>query len=274
MSDDEETNHANPETQFSQLLSTIKESHMRFDAKLTDFREEMRQGQEEAAMKALKRARHEKPYQFKRKGNEELAAFNAQVDEALTEVRLELPGRSASSVLERAHKAIERGRQLLAERQKLICIADRSELGWSVVSEYTVDELADDEKRLEKAERSAKRKLEKRKKTRVEPAQAKQSARFPAAQAATPAGTTQFQFPLRRPPAMIPQLFRVPGPCFACSERGHIRSCCPKTASGVTTETRRWYPFRDDVNKQFLCEPVEGMCAAKEQVDVGKNDVG
>ena len=113
-----------------QLLSAIKESHARFDAKFTDFREEMRQCQQEVVTKALKRARHEKPYQFKRKGNEEQAAFNAQVDEALAEGQLELPGQSTSPALERAYKAIKRGRQLLAKRQKLICIADRSELGW------------------------------------------------------------------------------------------------------------------------------------------------
>ena len=273
MSDHEETGDGIPETQFSQLLSAIKESHARFDAKLTDFREEMRQFQEEAATKALKRARHEKPYQFKRKGNEEQATFNAQVDEALAEAQLELPGPSTSPALERAHKAIERGRRLLAERQKLIRIADRSELGWSVVSEYTADELADnsdDEKRLEKAERSAERKLAKRKKKRAEPAQVKQNARFLPAQAATPAGTTPFQFPPRRPPATVSQPFRVPGPCFACGEMGHIRSRCPKTASGVTLEPRKWYPFRDDKDEQFLFEPVEGTCAEREQVDVGK----
>ena len=93
--------------------------------------------------------RHEKPYQYKRKGNEEQARFNAKVDEA-------------SQALERAHKAIDRGKRLIAERQKLIRIADSSDLKWNVTSEYTVDELADnseDEKRLEKAERAAEQKV-------------------------------------------------------------------------------------------------------------------
>ena len=107
MSDHEETSYNILETQFSQLLSAIKESHTRFNAKLNNFREEIRQYQEEAATKALKRARHEKPYQFKRKGNEEQAAFNAQVDEALAEAQLKLLGQSTSPVLEGTHKAIE-----------------------------------------------------------------------------------------------------------------------------------------------------------------------
>ena len=56
---------------------------------------------------------------------------------------------------------------MTAEWQKLIRIADRPELGWSVVAEYNGEDLADDsedEKRLEKAEQSTERKATKRKK--------------------------------------------------------------------------------------------------------------
>ena len=58
---------------------------------LSAFKDEVHQGQEEAATKAIKRARFEKPYQYKKKGKEEQASFNACVDEALAEVQLELP---------------------------------------------------------------------------------------------------------------------------------------------------------------------------------------
>ena len=58
----------------------------------------------------------------------------------------------------------------ISERQKLIKIADRSECGWGVVTEYQADELescSEDEKKLEKAERAAERKvMRKRKSTR------------------------------------------------------------------------------------------------------------
>ena len=78
-------------------------------------------------------------------------------------------GTSAAPALQRALDAVRKGRQLMAERQKLIKIADRSEHGWGVVAEYTTDELAegsDDEKRLEKAERAAEVKAAKRRKKR------------------------------------------------------------------------------------------------------------
>ena len=50
---------------------------------------------------------------------------------------------SASLAVKKAQNALTGGRKLIAERQKLIKIADRSELGWAVVSEYTADELSD-----------------------------------------------------------------------------------------------------------------------------------
>ena len=36
-------------------------------------------------------------------------------------------------------KAKQRGREVLAHRQKLIRVVDRSELGWAVVAEYEAD---------------------------------------------------------------------------------------------------------------------------------------
>ena len=52
----------------------------------------------------------------------------------------------------------------IANRQKLIKIADRAELGWVVVEAYESDDLAsdsEDERRLIKAEKEAERKLKK-----------------------------------------------------------------------------------------------------------------
>ncbi len=80
-----------------------------------------------SATAALKRAKHDKPYSFKKKGNEEQATFNARIDEALAETQSTLAGAGTSPALERAQQSLERGRKLLAERQKLIRIADRSE---------------------------------------------------------------------------------------------------------------------------------------------------
>ena len=76
--------------QFAQLMSAINATQSRLDAKLADFQEEIRQGQEAAATKAVKRARYEKPYTYRRRGNEEQATFNARVDESLAQAENDL----------------------------------------------------------------------------------------------------------------------------------------------------------------------------------------
>ena len=69
--------------QFAQLLSAIQANQQRVDDQLSEMRAEMRSSQEDAAAKALKHVRHEKPYAYKKKGNEEQAAFNEAVQETI-----------------------------------------------------------------------------------------------------------------------------------------------------------------------------------------------
>ena len=79
--------------------------------KMSEFRSEVKEGQEDAAAKALKRVRFEKPYTFKKKRNEEQAAFNTRVSEAVDEAEAELreAGPSMSISLQRAMEALQRG---------------------------------------------------------------------------------------------------------------------------------------------------------------------
>ena len=66
---------------------------------------------------------------------------------------------------------MEAGEALLLNKQKLMKLADHSELGWSVVKEHKAGELADnseDEKKIARAEKEAERKALKRKKRRMD----------------------------------------------------------------------------------------------------------
>ena len=54
--------------QFAELLAAINNTQRTVDSKLAQFQEEVQQGQEEAAAKALKRAKYEWPYAFKKWG--------------------------------------------------------------------------------------------------------------------------------------------------------------------------------------------------------------
>ena len=146
---------------------------------------------------------------------------------------------------------MEEGKKIIAVRQKYIKIADCSELGWSVISEYEADELAtdsDDEKRIEKAEKSAEKKALKRKKQRAEPS-SKQSR--PERSSGIMAGREAIRplFPnmsaLYSPPAKRSNSFparQVVGPCYQCNEFGHLRRNCPK----LNMSTAKWYPCSEE----------------------------
>ena len=93
-------------------------------------------------------------------------------------------------------------------RSSYIRIADRSELGWSVVAEYNAEELADHsegETRLQNAAQSAEMKAAKRKKKCAEQAVVLRGARFvsnPATGSTASSGMqTGYQVPRR--PGMI-----------------------------------------------------------------------
>ena len=227
--------------QFAQLMSAINATQSRLDTKLAEFQEEIRQGQEVAAAKAVKRARYEKPFTYRRRGNEEQATFNARVDESLAQAEGDLAsvtaGPSATSALRRVKEAIQQGWRLLDERQKLIRLADRSEHGWGVVDEYTADDLADDsddERRIEKVERAAERKAGKRRKQRQAPGTRASPARFPDAgtQTAVPGMSREAPpFSQTRWPAAVA---RPVGPCHFCGEMGHLRLYCLVRTSGTS----------------------------------------
>ena len=94
--------------------------------------------------------------EFKSKSNKKQFEHQRQVLDCLTEAQHSL----ASSKYEKAKKAIEEGINLTEKRIKAIKLAARSELGWSTVCEYLLDDLAsnsEDGKRIFRSERRAER---------------------------------------------------------------------------------------------------------------------
>ena len=143
----------------------------------------------------------------------------------------------AKLALEKAKISLKRGKDALAHRQKLIKVADRSELGWAVVAEYETDGLAadsDDEKRLERAERTAERKVARKKSKADEAEKGRRSVHDLPERAKAPA-----RWDGAGPSGLIkPPIHRPVGPilCFLCGGPGHIKRDCPRNS--VVT-----YPF-------------------------------
>ena len=212
---------------------------------MRQMREELRsvrQGQEETALRIERNARKD-TYSFKRRGNELQYRFNAEVADkvaaAATSIeKVETTSIRSMELLDRAARDLREGNALLAHRQKIIKLADRSESGWAVVDEYEGDDLAedsDDEKRMEKAENRAERKLAKKRKIRE--ARMKDDV---GAKSAIPPGALR-PFPAKgadamkgagtcvviKPPPQFPA-----GTCFECGDPSHWRKECPKVAGG------------------------------------------
>lgn len=114
----------------------------------------------------VKKIRRDRGYEFKRKGNEKQFLFNDElkdrIDAASTHLaKLKPASEQETAPLKAATEELQEGTKAIHTRQKLIRIADRSELGWQVVEAYESDELASDDedaKRLEKAQKSAEQK--------------------------------------------------------------------------------------------------------------------
>ena len=157
------------------------------ERRFTEFRDEVRQGQEDAAAKALKRARLEKPYTFRRKGNEEQAVFNGRLDETVAEAEAELAA---------APTSVAQSQGIMRARE----------------TEYTADELAEDsgdEKIIEKAEKAAEHTaLKRRKRGGMGTAGRSRTGRIPQGPSSAPPGAPP---PFHQPATSAPRRPFPPG---------------------------------------------------------------
>ena len=88
------------------------------------------------------------------RANELQYKFNAKLQDSFEEAKSHLE----VNAIDKAKKTLAEGTSLLAERQKLILLADKSDFGWKTVDEYVKHELAVDEedgKKIRRAEERA-----------------------------------------------------------------------------------------------------------------------
>ena len=187
----------------------------------------------------MKRARLEKGPTFKKKSHEKQFEFNSSVSDKLVDAETALEKAPKCPAVDKAKALIAEGNKALKYRQKLIRIADRSEHGWAAVEEYIEAEGADgedDEKRIQRSDFRAGRKLKAAKgaKGKKLPTKRRMSVppSFNQAQASS-SGVSQLVA------ALLPAIGKSPmvssstpsgkglGPCFYCGKPGHFRRSCP-----------------------------------------------
>ena len=155
-----------------------------------------------------------------------------------------------ASAIDKAKEGLEEGTSLLAERQKLILLADKSEFGWKTVEECTEHELADDEqdgKKIRRAEERAEKALKSvaSQKAKKQSSFARSSPFATASRSLTQSCSSTFVFWRPRQSTFPRTSVGVssssrPENCFASGKFGHWRAECWQRGplSKATSDTR------------------------------------
>ena len=171
-------------------------------------------------------------YQFKKKSCEDQFKFNAKVLGKLRDAE----AHAESGVRQQDVKQdISEGIKLINNRQKLIRMADASELGWRFVDEYITNPLAsdeEDEKRMNRAEARATKKVKQERQKKVEKAQ---KARRFAPYSRVPSASTVTSNP-GAPIGTVVTTPRRAGVCFECGMANHWKFECPNRKIGAAKD--------------------------------------
>ena len=177
-------------------------------------------------LREIKKLKVEEPRQFKT--NEDQYRFNSKLMDALDEAK----SSCSTQNLDKVKESLEKGENLLAERQKHILLADKSDYGWMVIQEHKKNDLADDsddQKKIIRAEARARTNQNSQKaKSRMTASRRE----FPKNQSVEAVSNTDVSSALKPIPTIDAQ-FRnqtKPGCCFACNKPGHWRAQCPLLA--------------------------------------------
>ena len=104
-------------------------------------------------MSEIKRQKRDSVFQFNKKSNEEHYKANKAIKDAVEDAQIALQRID----VEKTKQAVDKGMELLQERQKLILLAHNSQYGWKTVLEYKHHYLTDDEEDEKKIYRAESR---------------------------------------------------------------------------------------------------------------------
>ncbi|MCG8430687.1 MAG: hypothetical protein MJA29_05915, partial [Candidatus Omnitrophica bacterium] len=215
--------------------SIVNKVYSKMEGVVQELREEVRHGKAETVSE-IRKVKFQEPHQFRKRAHEEQFKANQKISEHMEEAQEALKDSLLSKSWDKVQEAsvsLETGVCEINQRQKLILIADSSELGWKTVGEYVANPLADDsddEQKLIKAENRAARKAKAEKeRKKVGKRRRFQPYSVPAAQQQA---TFMMSGGVAAPPFGSPMRFGRGGPkptdiCRGCGQLGHWRVNCP-----------------------------------------------
>ena len=167
------------EAKLDELLESVKslagksrtKNKTEMKSRLDQLEKDVSTNNEQNTQRVVKRLKRARAYEFRRKGNEKQFEFNDEVKDRLEAAathitKLPKETQEIPSLLS-ATEELQEGIKALHTRQKLVQLADHSDLGWAVVNAYESDELASDDedaKRMKEATKAADKKDQKVKK--------------------------------------------------------------------------------------------------------------
>ena len=182
-------------------------------------------------MSEIKRLKRDSVPHFNKKSNEEQYKANKAIKDAVEDAQIALERND----VEKIKQDLDKGMELLQERQKLILLADKSQYGWKTVLEYKHHDLADDEE-------------DEKKIYRAESRAARSTKRFTSRSTRQRSNVTSTSTTPQFSASQLPNLFSRVNPqlssqrsssglCFACGKPGHWRAFCPNLRFDVPSNT-------------------------------------
>lgn len=257
------------------MSEKIQETWEATSGKLIEHMDKLVSNRMEAQLNAIQQLKYTDPCVFRKKGNEVQYKHNERVLDTMKEANASLEqGKD-----DHAKAKLKEGMDLMVHRQKLIRLADKSELGWKVVQEYETHELAsdsEDEKRILKAEARASRKFRERGRKRKRGSGGDFYRGGASEESNYRSSSISYTDSPRQAPAAAVrpgQTARRAGTCFACGKPGHWRQDCLTTraAAGAPTQASGAQISRFSFSQQTkdILENKVLNCLTLDRVDTG-----